>query len=289
MSGPDSHADEAHTGPIKTPKQLMVTSFFAFVVPIFVIIGLVYNVVKHPEPVNRDEDSAEAVARRIEKVGRVNLVDANRPLQTGEQVYKAVCAGCHAIGAVGAPKFEDKAAWAPRIAAGYDALLNSALKGKGAMAPQGGGAFSDVEVGRAVVYMANAAGAEFADPAAPAGDKPAESSAAAAPAMNAAPTAAPAAAAAAAATPVAAAAPAAASQDAQTHYQQVCAACHAAGVAGAPKFGDKAAWAPRIATGFDTIVATATKGKGAMPPKGGSNLSDAEFKAVVKYMVDAAK
>lgn len=287
MSGPDSHADEAHTGPIKTPKQLLVTSFFAFVVPIFVIIGLVYNVVKQPEPATNGEDPAEAVARRIEKVGRVTLVDANRPLQTGEQVYKAVCAGCHATGAVGAPKFEDKAAWAPRIATGYEALLHSALKGKGAMAPQGGGAFSDVEVGRAVVYMANAAGAKFAEPAAPAGDKPADAASAAAPAMAAAPAAAPAPAA--AATPVAAAAPAAGGVDAETHYKQVCAACHATGVAGAPKFGDKAAWAPRVAQGFDTVLAIATKGKGAMPPKGGSNFSDADFKAVVKYMVDAAK
>lgn len=295
MSGPtpqdDSHADEAHSGPIKTPKQLLVTSFFAFVVPIFVIIGLVYNVVKQPEPATNGEDPAEAVARRIEKVGRVTLVDANRPLQTGEQVYKAVCAGCHATGAVGAPKFEDQAAWAPRIATGYEALLHSALKGKGAMAPQGGGAFSDVEVGRAVVYMANAAGAKFAEPAAPAGDKPADAAPAADKPAEAASTAAPAAAPApvAPATAVAAAAPAAGGVDAETHYKQVCAACHAAGVAGAPKFGDKAAWASRMAKGFDAVLAVATKGKGAMPPKGGSNLADADFKAVVQYMVDAAK
>lgn len=66
-------------------------------------------------------------------------------------------------------------------------------------------------------------------------------------------------------------------------------ACHAAGVAGAPKFGDKAAWAPRLAEGFDTVLKIATTGKGAMPPKGGSTASDADFKAAVQYMVDAAK
>jgi cytochrome c5 len=71
-------------------------------------------------------------------------------------------------GAAGAPKFQDAAAWAARNATGYDALLNSALKGKNAMGPQGGGDFSDVEIGRAVVYMANAGGAKFEEPKAPA-------------------------------------------------------------------------------------------------------------------------
>jgi cytochrome c5 len=72
-------------------------------------------------------------------------------------------------------------------------------------------------------------------------------------------------------------------------YGQVCAACHVAGVANAPKLGDKAAWAPRIATGVDALTASAIKGKGAMPPKGGSTAPDSEIKAVVQYMVNAAK
>ncbi|OYY94092.1 MAG: cytochrome c5 family protein, partial [Polaromonas sp. 28-63-22] len=72
-------------------------------------------------------------------------------------------------------------------------------------------------------------------------------------------------------------------------YKQACFACHAAGVAGSPKFGDKAAWAPRIATGIDTLTANAIKGKGAMPPKGGTSASDADIRAAVEYMVSAAK
>ncbi len=73
-------------------------------------------------------------------------------------------------------------------------------------------------------------------------------------------------------------------------YDTVCSGCHAAGVAGAPKLGDKAAWAPRIATGINTLVATALKGKGAMPPRGGrADASDADIKAVVEYMVGAAR
>jgi cytochrome c5 len=72
-------------------------------------------------------------------------------------------------------------------------------------------------------------------------------------------------------------------------YTQVCQACHAAGVAGAPKVGDKAAWAPRVGQGVDGLTASAIKGKGAMPPKGGSQASDAEIKEVVTYMVNSAK
>jgi cytochrome c5 len=73
-------------------------------------------------------------------------------------------------------------------------------------------------------------------------------------------------------------------------YDTVCMACHSTGAAGAPKLGDKAAWAPRIKTGLDTLHTAALKGKGAMPPKGGNAaLSDDAVKAAVDYMVSAAK
>ncbi len=73
-------------------------------------------------------------------------------------------------------------------------------------------------------------------------------------------------------------------------YDSVCTVCHGAGVAGAPKFGDKAAWAPRIKTGLDALHASALKGKGAMPAKGGNPaLPDADVRAAVDYMVAAAK
>ena len=72
-------------------------------------------------------------------------------------------------------------------------------------------------------------------------------------------------------------------------YAQTCSACHGAGVAGAPKLGDKAAWAPRVGQGIDALTASVVKGKGAMPPKGGSAASDAEIKTVVTYMVNSAK
>jgi len=88
-------------------------------------------------------------------------------LKTGEEVYKGQCTACHSIGAAGSPKFGDATAWGPRVKKGYDALLTSALKGKGAMGAQGGGDYDDIEVARAVVYMANAGGAKFAEPKAP--------------------------------------------------------------------------------------------------------------------------
>jgi cytochrome c5 len=174
MSDHPQESHEAHTGPIKTPKQLLVTVFFSFVIPVFIIIGLVYYVTGHNLPEAGATSTAAEINARIRPVAEVQVRDANRELKTGEQVFKAQCSACHATGAAGSPKFEDAKAWAPRIAKGYEALLNSALHGKGAMGAQGGGDFDDVEVGRGVVYMANAAGAKFAVPQA----------AAAAPAQN---------------------------------------------------------------------------------------------------------
>jgi cytochrome c5 len=88
-------------------------------------------------------------------------------MKTGEQIYQGQCAACHASGAAGAPKAGDAAAWADRIKTGYEALLTSVIKGKGAMAAQGGGAASDYELGRAVVYLVNGAGGNFQEPPPP--------------------------------------------------------------------------------------------------------------------------
>ena len=278
--------EEAHTGPIKTPQQLLAAVFFSFVIPIFAIIGLVYYVTSANKQSAGAVDVEKAVSQRIQKVGTVEIRDANRPLKSGEEVYKAQCVACHAAGAAGAPKLGDTAAWAPRLQSGFAALWNSALKGKGAMGAQGGGDFEDVEIGRAVVYMTAAVGGKFAEPAAPA-------TAAQAPAAEAAasPPASVVAALAAANKPAqtaAGSAPAAAGAG-EALYKQACVACHAAGVANAPKFGDKAAWAPRIKTGLDALTASAIKGKGAMPPKGGSTAADADIRSAVEYMVSAAK
>lgn len=169
----DAHGshDAAHEGPIKTPKQLVAAVVASFVVPIVIIIMLA-NFVNFgaKDGAGSDSMSEEAVARRLQPVGTIEIKDASDPgsLKTGEQVYQAQCVACHAAGAAGAPKFGDEAAWAPRVATGYDALLTSALKGKGSMGAQGGGDFSDFEIGRAVVYMVNGSGGKLAEPAMPA-------------------------------------------------------------------------------------------------------------------------
>ena len=171
---------ESHEGVIRTPKQLIVTVVLSFVLPVLIIILLVRFVVLDDKPAaGSDGLGAEAVARRIQPVGSVVLRDMSAPavLRTGEQVYQAQCNACHGSGAAGAPKFADGAAWAPRIKTGFDALLASALKGKGAMAPQGGGEFSELEIARAVVYLVNKGGAMFDEPKAPAAAAPAASAA----------------------------------------------------------------------------------------------------------------
>ena len=157
--------EEAHTGPVKTPTQFLMMMVLSFIIPVFVIIGLVYYITADHKPALGASNPEAATASRIQKVGAVQIKDANQPLKTGEAVYSAQCAACHTSGAAGAPKLGDAAAWGPRIKTGYSALVNSALKGKNAMAAQGGGEHGDVEIGRAVVYMANASGAKFADPA----------------------------------------------------------------------------------------------------------------------------
>jgi len=164
----DHSHDEDHTGPIKTPKQLLLAVFYSFVLPVFIIIGLVFYVTSDNKPQAGSSNPPESVAERIQKVGTVEIRDANRAMRSGEDVFKAQCTACHTSGAAGAPKFGDAGAWGPRIAKGYDALLTSALKGKGAMGAQGGGDFDDIEVGSAVVFMANAAGSKFKEPKKPA-------------------------------------------------------------------------------------------------------------------------
>jgi cytochrome c5 len=193
-----SDHDDHHEGPIKTPKQLLVLVLFSFIAPVLIIIALVYMVTSSAKPSGdlqaivseaadkksiglgglSSADLEQSVKARIQKVGMVEIKDANRPLKAGEEIYKAQCAACHAAGVANSPKFGDAAAWSARIATGYDALLNSALKGKGAMAAQGGGDFEDAEIGRAVVYMTAAAGGTFPVP-----DRVAGGAAAAAPAV----------------------------------------------------------------------------------------------------------
>ena len=107
-----------------------MAGFLSFVVPIFAIIGLVLYVSSSNKPAPGASNPEKALAERIQKVGMVEVRDANRPLRAGEEVYKGQCAACHATGAAGAPKLADAAAWAPRIKTGFEALVQSALRAK---------------------------------------------------------------------------------------------------------------------------------------------------------------
>jgi cytochrome c5 len=300
-------SEAPHGAPIKTPGQLIAAVIAGFGVPIAIIILLAVYV-NNSTRTGAGTDIEQSVNQRIAPAAEVDVRDANAPrvYKTGEEVFKAVCSTCHASGAAGAPKFGDSGAWAPRISEGYDTLLHNALNGKGAMPARGGTSpddYSDFEIARAVVYMADHGGASFPEPAQPkpgeaagasaaAGAAGASGAAAAAGAGSGDNAQAAAAVAALASVPQTAAAPAGGADSAQAGkalYTQVCQACHAAGVLGAPKFGDKEAWAPRLKDSMDTVYNYALHGKGAMPAKGGSNASDADVKAAVDYMVNASK
>jgi cytochrome c5 len=262
---------DQHSSFVKTPQQLIAVILLAFLVPIIGIVLLVQLVVSHPgaDPAAL---TPEAVATRIKPVGRVEFGAAGGAAsgaRSGEDIVKAVCATCHQTGVANAPKLGDAKDWAPRIKQGLNAMVQSVIKGKGAMPPKAGDAsLTDDEIRRAVVTMANQAGAKFKEPAA------AKPQAAAVPAPQAPAT--------------AAAKPAAA--DGKALYDKVCFACHQQSVAGSPPLGDKAAWAPRVQTGVDALVQSVIKGKGAMPPKAGNPaLSEGEIRAAVEFMVSQSK
>lgn len=168
-----SDAHNEHESLIKTPKQLIAAVIAGFVVPIAIIVLLVHYVGTAPKSgAGSNAQSAEAIADRIKPVADEGFTLAaaggQHELKTGEQVYSAACVACHGSGAAGAPKFGDAGAWGARIGQGYDTLVAHAIKGIRAMPAKGGNPdLDDVEVARAVVHMANAAGAKFKEPAAP--------------------------------------------------------------------------------------------------------------------------
>ena len=168
--------------------------------------------------------------------------------RSGKDVVDAVCAGCHASGANGAPKIGDKKAWGKRAAQGLTSLTEHALKGMRAMPSHGGKlSLTDLEIGRAVAYMVNKSGGKWTEPAS-AKDMTAERS------------------------------------GAQVVKAQ-CAKCHDKGVGGAPKIGDRAAWTPRLKDGMENLVRSAIRGHGGMPARGGTaDLTDNEIRAAVTYM-----
>lgn len=168
----DKHNDHSHTTPIKTPKQLIAVVVAAFIVPIIVIVLLVTYVGNGSQIGVGGEQTDIAVRQRIAPVASLELKDINAPrlYKTGQEVYQQICAACHMAGVAGAPKFGNVADWSHRIRLGFQKLHESVLKGKNAMPPRAGASpddVSDYELERALVYMVNASGGKFAEPAEP--------------------------------------------------------------------------------------------------------------------------
>lgn len=169
-----SDAQHDHQSLIRTPKQLVVAVTGFFLVIVLGIILLVTFVTSTATTgAGTDAQSAEAVSDRIRPVSEegFTLVDANAPriLLAGGAVYAATCAACHDSGMAGAPKTGDNGAWGARLAQGYDTVLKHAIEGIRAMPAKGGNPDLDnLEVERAVVFMANKSGASFKEPAEPA-------------------------------------------------------------------------------------------------------------------------
>lgn len=224
---------------------------------IILIVGLAVSIQARQVDDDPADHSDRAVRERIQMVGVSLAVDPNKPHvdRTGEQVYTEICSSCHGAGALGSPKYQDAAAWSKRIAQGYDTLLTNALKGIRKMPARGGEPdLTDLEVARAMVYMANAAGARFEavirkDPE---------------------PT-------------------AAELARGKAVYAENCASCHDTGVTGAQKLTDPA-WAGLIKQGKAALYAAAINGSFGGPAKGGNDqLSDADTRMAVDYMVNEAK
>lgn len=247
-----------------TPQEVIISVVAGLLAPllaIFLIVQLVLGIQQEYQPDTSSEAAEKATLSRIKPFAQLAALDANAPKveKSGQEVYDAACASCHTSGALGAPKFDNKGDWAGRLGQGYDTLLKHAIEGIRQMPARGGnGDLSDIEMARAVAYMANSAGANFKAPEA------------AAPA-----------AATTAATTAAKPDPA----KGKAVYDAHCAACHATGVAGAPKPGDKAAWSARMSQGYAGLYDNSLKGIRGMPARGGNaDLPDADLANAVGYL-----
>jgi cytochrome c5 len=282
----------------------MFTLILGALVVFTVLILIAANQITGSVEEERGEDPRmrAAVVDRIKPVAQVNVAGAPAPAaaepvaaaKSGADVAAAACNACHLAGVLGAPKIGDSAAWSQRLSAegGIDGLTASAIKGKGQMPPKGGAMVSDAEIHAAIEHMLSESGVD----AAAAGAAPAAAGGGAVEAMQQMAGDAMDAAKSMAAAVMPAAAPEAAAPAAvdlakgKQVYDSACFACHLTGAAGAPKLGDKAAWAPRLGQGTDALLASVLNGKGAMPPKGGRmDIADGDIASAVAYMVDAAK
>ena len=147
-----------------TPQEVIISvvaGLFAPLLAIFLIVQLVLGIQQEHKPDTTSNAAQKATLARIKPVAKLAALDANTPKveKSGQEVYDAVCTSCHTSGALGAPKFNNKGDWAARLGQGYETLIKHSVEGIRQMPARGGdGDLSDIEVARAVAYMANAAG-----------------------------------------------------------------------------------------------------------------------------------
>lgn len=169
----------------------------------------------------------------------------------GQKVVEAVCGECHYTGKDNAPKIGDPAAWIGRASQGLTALTSHAINGIRKMPAHGGSpGVTDIEIERAITYMVNQSGGKWAVPT----DKTT--------AMK--------------------------DRTGEQVVNMQCTKCHQTGEGGAPKIGDREAWAPRARYGFDKLVRSAIHGHGGMPARGGmADLTDNELRSAITYMINS--
>lgn len=160
-----------HDFPKTTSFQVVTAVLGGLFAPTLVIVLIIRLLMGIEASHISDTESAAVeskVEERIKPVATVDVqaVEAGPHVdKSGEAVVGAVCAACHSSGALGAPKIGDKAAWAPRIAQGYETLIKHAIEGIRSMPARGGNAtLTDNEVANAIAYMANQSGAKFVAP-----------------------------------------------------------------------------------------------------------------------------
>jgi cytochrome c5 len=202
-----------------------------------------------PEEVSMKRETKLVACAALAAAALAPVAQATMPGdRSGKEVVESVCAACHATGVNGAPKIGDAKAWEARARRGLSSLTATALEGVRKMPPHGGSmSLNDIEIKRGITYMVNHSGGSWTEPI----DRrhlPADRSG-------------------------------------EQIVKMQCVKCHGAGLSGAPKIGDKAAWIDRAKLGFDGVVRSAIQGHGAMPARGGMpNLTDAEMRSAVAYM-----
>ena len=286
--------DGPHEGPIKTPKQLILAVFYAFVVPIFGIILLVMYVTTETRPAAGSDAPRAEEHRRADPPGRHGRGQGRHRHRLAEDRRAGLCRAVHRL-----PRHRRAQCAQARRRRGLGAAHQGRLRRAAALGARRQG--PDAGAGRRRLHRLRdrprrglhgqperrqvpgaggagrrrlGAGTATTAAAAPAttGARPLRATPAAARRTGAPPPRRP------PQTPL--------PPRPRPLHRRPASVCHAAGVAGAPKIGDKAAWAPRLAQGVDALVASVIKGKGAMPPRGGSTATDAEIKAVVDWMVE---